>query len=206
MDLVEVAKAEKLEGTEVEEVLELYAIELHRMLMARRPIAQEADRLDQAAEPDVAANERTYLAFRDADCGILRLQRATAAKLIALAPAEKRPALTDRLLTARWSAVRLDTPLRQRVELLSKDERLTPEQRQALAASVARFDRRSREIDGQFLTRFEDAQCSWTYAQSGEGDPQLSIAWQEESRKAQADLLAGLEKAVTERELEALEP
>jgi hypothetical protein len=206
MDLVEVARAEKLEGSEVADVLDRYERDLHGLLLARRPIAIEADRLDQAVQPDEAANERTYTALRDADCGILRLQRATAAKLMALAPAEHRAALANRLLTARWPGIPLSTPLRERVGALSQNQRLTAEQRAALAESLARFDHRSREIDGEFLTKFEDAQCHWTYAQSGQGNLELSNAWSEEGRKAQADLMAGLERTVSEKELDALEP
>jgi hypothetical protein len=208
VDLIDLAHTERIDGTpQVHDVLASYELELDRLLMARMPIATEYEKQAEAVAPDRDNEgiEKSYNALRDADCAILHLQRSTAQKLLSAIPEDKRGPIRDKLLTARWAYVSTHTPLRDRAERLAKSGRLDRDKKATLDEGIRTFDEKSRAIDEKHLTTAEDAECTKTYQEAlNAGEDQGDMAWVDESRKVQADLLAVVEKVATEDDLDAV--
>jgi hypothetical protein len=208
VDLIELAQTEKIDTTqEARDVLESYELDYDRLLMARVPLATEYERLAEKVTQngDTGPIEKAYNDLRDADCAILRLQRATAQKLINTLPEDKRGGLRDKLLTARWANVATNTPLRSRAEKLVKSGRLEKDKRATLEEGIRAFDEKSRALDDKHLTSAEDAECTKTYQEAlNAGGDQGDVAWYDESRKLQAELLAVVERVATEDDLDSV--
>jgi len=126
-------------------------------------------------------------------------------KLIAAAPEEKRGALRDRLLTARSPGVQTKTRLLDAAEKLIKSGRLEEKTKKELQEAVRSFYERSRALDDKNLTATEDGECARTYAQSNSPEEDgVMTAWVEDGRKLQADLLAAVDKAATDEDMDAV--
>jgi hypothetical protein len=206
VDLVEVAKTEKIDTIPaVREVLGAYEVELDRLLMARVPVIAVYEKKMEKAGEDKDAAEKAYNEMRDVDCGILHFQRESGKKLMAAAPEEKRGALRDRLLTARSPGVQTKTRLLDAAEKLIKSGRLEEKKKKELQEAVRNFYDRSRALDEKNLTASEDRECGQTYAQSNNPEQDETMqTWVEDGRKLQADLLAAVDKAATDEDLDAV--
>lgn len=204
VDLIEVARITKMYGRpEVRELLKPYELELDRLLLARLPLIVESER--NWNNQDAAATERAYDALRDADCTILRLQRSTAQHLLALAPADVKGQLRDKLLTSRSEMIQTHPPIRARTERLLKSGRLDAKRHQQLLDAARTFDERSRAIDESHLTIAEDLDCSRSFAElNKQVDNSDMTKWYDESRKIQVELLNALERIATEDDLDAV--
>jgi hypothetical protein len=213
-DLIAVARAEQVPMTpEVRDLLAGYALELDRLLLARVPIAADSDRRLAALEEkgDTPGAETLFNAVLEADCAIIRLNRSTAARLVALTPPDNRGRLRDRLLTARWAYCRTETPLRRKVETLIQSGRLDGARRQQLEEAARRFDEQSRAVDERNLTRAEETECGTPYARVHDNDAmnanrEADYAWYEAGRKLELELLDALDSVATPDDLDSLEP
>jgi len=204
VDLIEVARVTKLyDRPEVRELLKPYELELDRLIMARLPLITDSEK--SWSEPDGTTSARAFDALRDADCTILKLQRATAQRLLALAPNDIKGTLRDKLLTSRSQMIQIHPPIRARAERLLKSNRLDPKRHQQLLDATRTFDERSRSIDESHLTLAEDQDCARSFADINKPQDNSDMTrWYEESRKIQVDLLDALEKIASEEDLDAI--
>jgi hypothetical protein len=208
-DLVDIAERAQVDRLpDVREVLAPYELELDRLLLARYPVALEADeKLEEAMQAgNEAEAERIYNAVRDADCAVLQLQRSSGRRLIDATPAEKRVKVQGEILAGRMAFRNTHPPVRRDAEKLLKLGRLAPEARAVLQAALDRYIAQDYAIDDRYTTRQEDQECATSYAKSRERyDSSNGLEWMEMGRQAQAELLAVIDRVASQDDLDSLE-
>lgn len=208
VDLVRIAEGERIENlAAVRELLDVYEVELDRLLVARHPVALDEYTIEPAVERgDLAEAERLFNSLRDLDCAILRVQRTFAARLLDAAPVESRDKLRSKVLRERSFLGDYQDPLRHRAQRLVESGRLSGERLSKLAAAIRLFDQRDLAMDEAGLTEAEDRECTLTFAQSRSArDNTAALQRLEESRQLRAELLRVMESTATDEDFDAIQ-
>lgn len=203
VDLVAVARECGVPGNaEVRRVLAPYELDLDRMLLARLPLVAEWNK--EQWGPDQPSAERAFIALRDADCAILNLQRATAARLLDATPEETRPGVAAAILSARAPFGQPVSSVLERCERLIKSGRLEEARRAELARAASQWRQGRAALDETSYAVAEDAGCARVRASPDEETREMQ-AWQAALRGLDRALLTKLDSIATEADLNAIE-